>query len=222
MIEKYTLKFLEELGKNNYREWFHSNKNKYELARDNVLSIAVKIFDEIKKFDNNIIFDEPKKCMFRIYRDTRFSHGKEPYKTNIGVVFSPDGTKKCSLSSYYLHIEPKSCFVSCGVYMPDAKVLKSIRDAIYEDFESFSEIIENKTFKKNFGSLSRDEDALTRVPVGYDKTSPAAEFLKLKHFYVFKSFSDVDVCSNDFVSKAAEICKLAQPLQHWLNRAILN
>jgi uncharacterized protein (TIGR02453 family) len=187
-----------------------------------VLNTAVKIFDEIQKFDDNIIFDDPKKCMFRIYRDTRFSHNKEPYKTNIGVVFSPDGTKKCSLSSYYVHIEPANSFVSCGIYMPDAKIIKSIRDAIYEDFESFSEIIENKVFKKNFGSLCRDEDALTRVPVGYEKTSPAAEFLKLKHFYVFKSVSDADVCSNNFVLQTADICKLAKPLQYWLNRAILN
>ena len=222
MIEKSTLNFLAELGENNYREWFHANKKRYESARDNVLAVAAKIFEEIQKFDGKIIFDDPKKCMFRIYRDTRFSHDKEPYKTNIGVVFSPDGTKKCSLSSYYLHIEPKGCFVSCGVYMPDAQIIKSIRDAIYEDFENFLEIIENKNFKKTFGSLCRDEDVLTRVPVGYDKSSPAAEFLKLKHFYVFQPVPDTDVCSSDFVSKAAEICKLAKPLQYWLNRAILN
>ena len=222
MIEKSTLKFLEDLGENNYREWFHANKNRYESARNNILNVASKMFEKIQLFDDKIIFDDPKKCMFRIHRDTRFSHNKEPYKTNIGVVFSPDGTKKCSLSSYYLHIEPKSCFVSCGVYMPDAKVIKSIRDAIYEDFESFSAILEDKIFKKNFGSLCRDEDVLTRVPVGYEKTSPAAEFLKLKHFYVFQSVSDADVCSSDFASKAAEICKLAKPLQYWLNRAILN
>ena len=222
MIEKSTLKFLEELSENNYREWFHTNKSRYESARDNVLGVAVKLFEEIQKFDSKIIFDDPKKCMFRIYRDTRFSHYKEPYKTNIGVIFSPDGTKKCSLSSYYMHVEPKNCFVSCGIYMPDTQIIKAIRNAIYEDFESFSEITENKNFKKHFGSFYRDEDVLTRVPVGYDKTSPAVEFLKLKRFYVFQSILDADACSDNFVSKAAEICKLAQPLQYWLNKVILN
>ncbi|MDR1553527.1 MAG: DUF2461 domain-containing protein [Prevotellaceae bacterium] len=222
MIEKSTLKFLSELSKNNYREWFNDNKIRYEAARDNVLDASKKLYTEISKFDSNIIFDDPKKCMFRIYRDTRFYKYKEPYKTNIGIVFSPDGTKKCQLSSYYMHIEPDSSFVSCGVYMPDAEILKAIRLAIYEDFEVFSKIVENKIFKKHFGTLCRDEDCLSRVPVGFDKDSPACDYLKLKHFYVFQSFSNNEVCNSDFVENAAQALKLTKPLHDWLNKAILN
>ncbi|MDR1985099.1 MAG: DUF2461 domain-containing protein [Prevotellaceae bacterium] len=222
MIEKSTLKFLADLSKNNYREWFNSNKKIYEAARNNVLDASKKLSAEIIKFDANIIFDDPKKYMFRIYRDTRFSKDKEPYKTNMGIIFSPDGTKKCQLSSYYMHIEPKECFVSCGVYMPDAEILKSIRLAIYEDFENFSEIVENKNFKKQFGTLCRDEDCLSRVPTGFDKDSPAAKYLKLKHFYVYKSFSDAEVCNSDYIENAAKALKLTKPLHDWLNKAILN
>ncbi|MDR2064401.1 MAG: DUF2461 domain-containing protein [Prevotellaceae bacterium] len=222
MIEKSTLKFLLELSKNNYREWFNSNKDKYESACNNLLDVSKKLYAEISKFDSNIIFDDPKKCMFRIYRDTRFSRYKEPYKTNMGIVFSPDGTKKCQLSSYYMHIEPNSSFVSCGVYMPDVYILKTIRLAIYEDFEIFSKIVENKTFKQQFGTLCRDEDCLSRIPVGFDKNSPACNYLKLKHFYVFKSFSDNEVCSSNYVEKAAKILKLTKPLNDWLNKVILN
>jgi TIGR02453 family protein len=222
MIEKSTIKFLSDLSKNNYREWFNENKSQYESARENIFSAGNKLFAEISKFDSNIIFTDPKKCMFRIYRDVRFSKDKEPYKTNMGMVFSPDGTKKCQLSSYYMHVEPKGSFVSCGVYMPDATILKSIRLAIDEDFEAFSKIIENKAFKNKFGSLYRDEDALSRVPAGFDKDSPAAEYLKLKHFYVFAQFTDAEVCSPDYIEKAAEALKLAKPLQDWLNKVILN
>ncbi|MDR1348175.1 MAG: DUF2461 domain-containing protein [Prevotellaceae bacterium] len=222
MIEKSTLQFLSDLSKNNYREWFNSNKDRYESARNNVLDAGRKLYAEISKFDANIIFDDPKRCMFRIYRDTRFTKYKEPYKTNIGMVFSPDGTKKCQLSSYYMHIEPNNSFVSCGVYMPDAEILKAIRLAIYEDFESFSEIVENKIFKKCFGTLCRDEDCLSRIPLGFDKDSPAGDYLKLKHFYVFQSFSNSDVCSADYIKKASEALKLTKPLNDWLNKAILN
>ncbi|MDR2125935.1 MAG: DUF2461 domain-containing protein [Prevotellaceae bacterium] len=222
MIEKSTLKFLSELSKNNYREWFNNNKDKYESARNNVLDVSKKLYAEISKFDSNIIFDDPKKCMFRIYRDVRFAKNKEPYKTNIGVVFSPDGTKKCQLSSYYMHVEPSNSFVSCGVYMPDAAMLKTIRLAIYEDFEAFAAIVENKTFQKQFGTLCRDEDSLNRVPVGFDSSSPAGEYLKLKHFYVFKPFADAEICKNDYVESAAKILKLTKPLNDWLNAAILN
>jgi uncharacterized protein (TIGR02453 family) len=222
MIEKSTLKFLADLSKNNYREWFSANKSRYEAARDNVLDVSKKLYVEISKFDTGIIFDDPKKLMFRIYRDTRFARYKEPYKTNLGIVFSPDGTKKCELSSYYMHIEPQNCFVSCGVYMPSAEILKSIRLAIDEDFEAFHKIIDNKIFKQQFGSLSNDDDALSRVPTGFDKNSPAAEFLKLKHFYVYKPFSDADVCNSDYVEKAAKALKFTRPLHDWLNKAILN
>ncbi|MDR3226359.1 MAG: DUF2461 domain-containing protein [Prevotellaceae bacterium] len=222
MIEKSTLKFLAELSKNNYREWFHENKARYEAARDNVIDASKKLYAEIRKFDTGIIFDDPKKCMFRIYRDTRFAKDKEPYKTNIGVVFSPDGTKKCWLSSYYMHVEPKGCFVSCGVYMPDVNILKSIRSAIDEDFETFSKIVENKNFKKQFVTLCHDGDSLSRVPTGFDKDSPAAEYLKLKHFYVFQSFSDNEACSSNYIEKAAKALKLTKPLHDWLNKAILN
>jgi uncharacterized protein (TIGR02453 family) len=222
MIEKSTLKFLSELRMNNHREWFHNNKNRYESARDNVLDTSKKLYAEISKFDKNIIFDDPKRCMFRIYRDTRFTKYKEPYKTNIGMIFSPDGTKKCQLSSYYLHVEPNNNFVSCGVYMPNAEILKTIRLAIYEDFDDFLKIVENKTFKSHFGALCRDENSLSRIPVGFDKDSPAGDYLKLKHFYVFQSFSDNDVCDSDYVKKAADALKLTKPLNDWLNRAILN
>ncbi|MDR0754227.1 MAG: DUF2461 domain-containing protein [Prevotellaceae bacterium] len=222
MIEKSTLNFLLELSRNNYREWFNSNKDKYESARNNVLDAGKKLYAEISRFDSEIIFDDPKKCMFRIYRDTRFYKYQEPYKTNMGIVFSPDGTKKCRLSSYYMHIEPGSSFVSCGVYMPDAEILKTIRLAIYEDFEAFSKTVENQTFKKQFGTLCRDEDCLSRIPAGFDKDSPAADYLKLKHFYVFHSFSDSEVCKSDYVEKAAQILKLTKPFNDWLNKAILN
>lgn len=220
MIKKESLKFLSDLAKNNYREWFAENKHRYEAAQKNVLEVGSALFAEINKFDKNIIFTDPKKCMFRIYRDVRFSKNKDPYKTNIGMFFNPEGTRRCEYSAYYLHIEPKRSFVACGVFMPQPKPLKLIRSAADEDFERLSAILNNKEFKKTFGGFCRDEDALIRVPTGFDDNSPAAEMLKLKHFYVHHPFSDDELCGTDFVQKAGKVLKVAKPLQDWLNEAL--
>lgn len=89
MINPSTLEFLSELRENNYREWFHSQKPRYEAAKTNVLDTAGQMLDGIRQFDPSLGFPDLRKCIYRIARDTRFSVNKEPYKTNMGVVFSP-------------------------------------------------------------------------------------------------------------------------------------
>ena len=220
MIQKSTIQFLKELEKNNYREWFNENKRRYEAARENIAEVVAGLIKEINKFEPTLGYPEPKKCLFRIYRDVRFSKNKEPYKTNMGAIIGPEGNTKTLKSGYYMHIQPGSSFVSCGVYMPFPQVIKAIRTAIDEDFETFSSIISNKTFKSLFGDLMRDDDALQRVPQGFDKDSPAAEYLKLKHFYVFHPFTDKEMMSEDFVKNAAKIFKATKPLNDWLNAVI--
>lgn len=220
MIQKSTLQFLKELEKNNYREWFNENKPRYEAARENVIEAVAALIKEVNKFEPTLGYPEPKKCLFRIYRDVRFSKNKEPYKTNMGAIIGPDTSAKMLKSSYYLHVQPGASFVSCGVYMPHPPIVKAIRAAIEEDFESFNAIISNKTFKALMGDLARDEDTLQRVPTGFDKDSPAAEYLKLKHFYVFHLFTDKEMMSEDFVKNAAKMLKVSKPLNDWLNAVI--
>jgi uncharacterized protein (TIGR02453 family) len=220
MILKSTLDFLKQLSENNYREWFHEHKAEYEAAKQNVLEVTAAMLVEINKFDKSIALTEPKKCLFRIARDTRFANDKSPYKTNFGVIMNAAGSTRSELSGYYMHIEQGNCFVSCGVYMPSPPVLKAIRTAIEEDWSVFSSIINKKAFKEAFGALFRDEDALSRVPQGFDKDSPAAEFLKLKHFYVHRPITNKEICSKDYVSIAAHYYKLMQPLNSFLHGAV--
>lgn len=220
MIQKSTLQFLKDLKKNNYREWFNDNKQKYEAAKENIIEVVGELIKQINKFEPSLGYPEPKKCLFRIYRDVRFSKNKEPYKTNMGAILGPEGNTKTLKSGYYMHIDPGSSFISCGVYMPFPAVTKAIRTAIAEDFDTFSAIISNKAFKKQFADLHRDEDALQRVPTGFDKNSPAAEYLKLKHFYVMYTFTDSELTDAKFVQKAAEIFKVMKPLNDWLNAII--
>ena len=220
MIQKSTLQFLKELNKNNYREWFNENKPRYEAARENVIEVVGGLIKEVNKFEPTLGYPEPKKCLFRIYRDTRFAKNKEPYKTNMGAIIGPEGNTKTLKSGYYMHIQPGASFVSCGVYMPFPAVTKAIRTAIDDDFETFSGILNDKAFKKLFSDLSRDDDMLQRVPTGFDKNSPAAEYLKLKSFYAWYQISDKELMSEDFVKNAAKIFKVTKPFNDWLNAII--
>ena len=221
MIAKSTLTFLVQLRKNNYREWFHEHKAAYEEAKQDVLRNTAAFLQEIHKFDKTIGFPEPRKCLFRIARDTRFSTDKSPYKPNFGAIMNLKGNTRCELSGYYLHIEPGNCFVSCGIYMPTPDMLKAIRIKIDEEWDTFSAIVQKKAFRNAFDTLIHDDDALSRVPAGFDKNSPAAEYLKLKRFYVMAGMSNSEVTGKDFVKQAAAYYRLMQPLNAFLNEAAI-
>jgi uncharacterized protein (TIGR02453 family) len=203
------------LKDNNYREWFNENKQWYERSRADFEQLVSKVVGAVATFDPEIGYLDPKKCIFRIYRDVRFSIDKSPYKTHFGAVMHPAGMAKTS--GYYLHIDPAECLLTCGHYMLPPDQLKKMRKGIYDDFETFQSIIGKKTFKKEFGDLYRDEDALRRVPNGFDSNHPAAEYMKLKHFYVQKQVSQEEVFSSGFVDYAVSIYKQMQPLSEFLN-----
>lgn len=215
MLKKETLNFLKALKQNNNREWFAENKEWYERSRSDFEILVAQLIQSIAPFDSSVAGAEPKKCIFRIYRDVRFSADKSPYKTHFGAALRSNLSDKAS--GYYIHIDPEESFVSCGYYMLMPNQLKKMRRGIYSDFDTFSEIINEKRFKKELGDLYRDEDALQRVPNGFEKDHPAAEYLKLKRFYVIKEVTEKQILSKDFVSYATDIYKTMQPLGRFLD-----
>lgn len=218
MLHKESLEFLKALSQNNNREWFTANKSWYENSKKDVESLVAKIIPAIATFEPSIANLDPKKCLFRIYKDVRFSPDKRPYKTNFGIIFASRSSE--NLAGYYMHISPEECFLSCGHYMLRPDQLKTMRKGIYENFDALQEILNEKQFKKVIGDFYRDEDALQRVPNGFDKNHPAAEYLKLKHFYVWKPFSENELFSDDFVEYAAGIYKIMKPLKDYLNEML--
>ncbi|MDR2425102.1 MAG: DUF2461 domain-containing protein [Prevotellaceae bacterium] len=217
-IDSKVFTFLSELEINNNREWFAQNKQRFEDVKQNVLEFVGNLIAKINAFDPSIGDLPANKTLFRIYRDTRFSSNKEPYKTNLGAVIVPVGYRSIwSYPAYYLHLKNNECFVSMGVYMPDSASLKKIRSAIDSDFEQFEAIM--RRIEPDFGAMSREEGALQRVPAGFSKDSPAAEYLKLKHFYVFKPFSNRDVTKKDFLDKIAALFAQTYELKCWLIEA---
>lgn len=217
-IKPSTLKFLKTLEKNNNREWFNENKNLYVEAQQDVLSFLESLIEEMAKFDEEILKIDPKKALFRIYKDIRFSKLKIPYKTHFGagLGFGKSGKN----SGYYLHIEPGKSFLAGGVFQPESPVLKEIRKEISMNSKEFMEILEEKDFRNNFRGLSV-ESKLQRVPNGFEKEDPMAEFLKLKNYIVNYPISDESLLKGNATEEIALIFKSIKPLNDFIERPFL-
>ncbi len=218
-----TLEFLKELKLNNNREWFADNKPRYELIKRNLLSLSEVMISNINNFDSSLGFINPKSTIFRINRDIRFSKNKDPYKSNLGMVFNIGGNKHNKTSCYYIHIEPDdNSFLSIGIYMPDSNILKILRTHIDENWVEFQEILNNQNFKSIFQDLSRDNKVLKRAPIGFDINSPAIEYLKLTSFYVSYKITDKMLCNDKFPELAVKIFKVAKPLNDFINNCLIS
>ena len=143
-MQSSTLQFLRNLEKNNNRDWFNENKTLYQEAQQDVISFVEKLIEEMADFDEEMGKLEAKKSVFRIYRDTRFSKDKTPYKTNFGAGLGMGKGNK--ISGYYLHIEPGKSFLAGGVYKPEPSVLKTIRQEISAFGDEFKAILEQDEF----------------------------------------------------------------------------
>ena len=216
-IEKTTLEFLAKLARNNNRTWFQKNRALYEAARDNILEVTRFLIGEIAKFDGSIIGVEEKDCLFRIFRDARFSKDKSPYKTNFGA-FIKSGGRSTAGAGYYFHVEPGNSMTAGGIYMPPAPELLAIRRAIAKAPAPFEKILLDKKFSRRFGGLS--DERLKTAPKGFPKDHPAIEHLKWKHYIVFRNYPDRDVLSPRFLDRCLEDFFLMAPLNEYLNRAI--
>ncbi|MFT3919158.1 DUF2461 domain-containing protein [Cloacibacterium sp.] len=213
-MQSSTLQFLRTLEKNNNREWFNENKTTYQEAQQDVISFVEKLIEEMVVFDEEIGKADAKKSLFRIYRDTRFSKDKSPYKTNFGASLGMGkGSQK---AGYYLHIEPGKSFLAGGIYMPESSVLKEIRKEISAFGEEFLTIVEKDEFRNYFRGLSV-EDKLKKVPQGFEKDDKMAEFLKLKHYIVTHPVSDEQLLNENAAKEFAKIYKAMKPLNDFLN-----
>ena len=220
MIEKSTINFLTALKKNNNKDWFDKNKEKYLAAKKNVEEFTDELIASISKFDKSIAGLTYKDCVFRIYRDIRFSKDKTPYKTNMGASISAGG-KKDMKGGYYIHIDPASSFLAGGMWMPPSDQLKKIRQEIDYNGKQLHKILDNKDFKKLFGGFDKSKEyKLARPPKGYDKDHPDVELLKFNSYVVWHEYSKKEVLSKNFVNKISKDAKIMKPLVDFLNRAI--
>lgn len=213
------LTFLRQLKKNNRREWFERHRGDYEATvKLPMQSLIAALQPHFNAFAPEVEVN-PKRSMFRIHRDVRFSKDKSPYKTHVAAHFVLRGKPKgVEGLGYYLHIEPSEIFLGAGIYMPDGEQLKAIRKALAEHSDEFLGIIGNPALNRAFGRLEGDQ--LRRVPAGYESDHPMSEWLRLKQFFVGKSLTAKKCHSPRFVAEVAKTFEIATPLVRFLNEAM--
>jgi uncharacterized protein (TIGR02453 family) len=217
---KGCIPFLRQLAKNNERPWFNENKQRYEACvREPSLAFIEAMGPELTRLSPHFRAI-PKKVggsLMRVYRDTRFAKDKTPYKTNVGIHFRHELARDVHAPGFYVHIEPRNCFVGAGIWHPEAKVLTRIREFIADNPHAWKQAVTTKAFKKDFFFGG---DTLKRPPRGFEPDHALITDLKRKDFIALKNFDDGEIQSARFVKFVARSFKQAGALMSYLCMAV--
>ena len=210
-----TLRFLRALKRNNRREWFNAHRDDYEAyVRQPMTAIVERLAVDFRAFAPELVAT-PKVSMYRIYRDTRFSDDKKPYKTHIAAVFPTRGLLKHEGAGTYFHISPDEVWIGGGMYSPQPPQLFAVREHIAGHVKQLRAIVESPGFRKHLGALGGDR--LMRVPRGFSRDHPAAEYLKFKHFVAGAELPATLATSPTFYKTVLAIFREVVPLARFLN-----
>ncbi|MDT8402168.1 MAG: DUF2461 domain-containing protein [Bacteroidales bacterium] len=216
---KLILEFLIDLRFNNNRAWFKENNPEYQKAKSEFEQLIEILLPLLKQIDESIDVTSPAECIFRIFRDVRFSENKEPYKTNFGAFISKEG-RKGPYAGYYIHVEPDRSFIGGGIYMPEPNILKAIRTEIYENIDEFKGIINRDEFKGYFPDIFGEK--LKMPPKGFPKDFRDIDLLKHKHYAVAHNVENTFwTGGNNLVDNLLDIFKIQYPFNTFLNRAVI-
>ena len=207
--------FLNTLKQNNNRDWFNENKQWYLKNHEETIAFADEVLSLMNQHDN-IETPNGKKSLFRIYKDTRFSKDKTPYKTHWGGYLRR--ATNALRGGYYFHIEPGNSFVGGGFWGPNADDLKRIREEIAIDSTDLREILADKNFAATFKELKGEQ--LKTAPKGFPKDHPDIDLLRYKQFIVSKSFTDKEVLSNDFYETVNTTFKQLRPFFDYMSEVL--
>ncbi len=217
-MNKDLFQFLKELRENNNREWFQANKKRYDALHATFVGHVQQLIDCIAAFDSEIAGLDARRCIYRIYRDLRFSQDKTPYKTHFGAYMTGFGGRTSPYGGYYVHLEPDAPFLSGGVWCPTSPMLKKLRRDIHDNMDEFLKIIEDKKFKKTYGKL--EGETLIRMPQGFPANCEHGEILRHKQFVVSSIKTESFFCSQDWIKKTVEDFKVLQPFNRFLNYTV--
>jgi uncharacterized protein (TIGR02453 family) len=213
--------YLAELSENNNRAWFVMNKPRYDILRAEFLELVTGLIADISKFDPAVADCNPKKALFRINRDMRFSADKSPYKTTFSAAITASGLKKPSQGggpAYYFHVDANgTLLVAGGEYMPPPDRLRAIRRHVIADAAGFGKLLKNTKLNETFGGL-HDEEKLTRPPKGFDADAPHIEYIKMKSFMAWNERSLNKKIPAELATELVAGFKAAYPLVSWLRQ----
>ena len=220
---KEILDFLRALEKHNNRKWFSTNKERYPEVLKKWNAFCENLITEIGRFDENIAPLTIKDCTYRIYRDTRFSKDKSPYKTHFGV-FLAKGGKKSMHAGYYFHIGtgnsseyPHAHMLASGNYCYDNMAVKILREDISDEWQTFSTSILGQVNRLFIPDM---EGALKRVPREYDPNAPYADWMRMKSYCLTAKTDDKFLLEDDLAKRVAELFKTTKPFIDYINRAV--
>lgn len=212
---KEIFEFLKDLKENNNRVWFQDNKERYLSVKGKVDEFTQSLISELAKYDPDASNLRPQDCTYRIYRDTRFSTDKTPYKTHIGIYICPKGNKKSYRAGYYVHLEPGSSLLAAGCWCPPSRLLKEIRQSIFDNVEEYLEIIESPTFKRHYSQVGNNP--LKTVPKGFPKDWEHIDLLKPRDYTIFSYIPDTFFTTGNVISKIGEHMAAAKPFNDFVN-----
>jgi len=218
-----SLTFLRGLRKNNNKTWFEAHRDDYESSVRSPMRALIEQLDvRLARFAPEIMGD-PRRSMFRIHRDIRFSRDKAPYKTNAGCWFyHRDGSHSVGQESeeggagFYFHLEPGGCFAAGGLWMPPRPALNTLRDAIAGNSKAFEKAAASPAIQKRFGGLSEDA-MLKRMPRGFAEDHPAARWLRFQSFTLSRELKDTQITGPRLPAFLESEFTAILPLVRWLN-----
>lgn len=210
-------RFLSDLKRHNDRDWFNAHKEQYENdVKRPAMDFISEFAPALEKISKHFVAD-PQKSMFRIYRDTRFSKDKSPYKTHVGIQFRHEKGKDAHAPGYYLHLEPGQVFVGLGIWRPDGAAVAKIRSAIVEDPGAWEKASQGKKFAEVF---RLDGESLKRPPKGHDPDHIHIKDLMRKDFIAAAEFSEQTANHPDFLKVFTEYCRAGTPFVKFLCTAL--
>lgn len=217
------IQFLRDLERNNNREWFGDNKTRYRevLARWN--AFCEELIRQVGAYDPDIARLTLRDCTYRIYRDTRFSNDKSPYKTHFGVFLAPGG-KKSMHAGYYFHIGtgsgseyPFAHVLATGNYCYDPKAVKLLREDIYYGWDDFSRRVLGQADQRFVPDM---DNCLKRVPREYPADAPCADWMRMKSYCISRRVDDDFITGPDLAGRVAAAFRTTKPFADYINRAV--
>lgn len=211
--------FLNLLKENNDRDWFNAHKDIWLGVKAQVEEFTAWLWKNMVEYDRELAFVNPKNCVYRIYRDTRFSKDKRPYKQHVGIGIARQG-RHGHCSGYYIHIEPGMSMYGAGVYGLEPAMLKKVRDGIYFESVRLKEILSQPDVVEIYGGKMEEAARMKVPPRGYDKDFPDIDLLKYKYYFLEHKVEDQVVESSGYALEVLKGMRAAYPFNRFLNQAL--
>jgi len=219
MFTAKTLSFLRALKRNNNREWFRARRDDYETCvRRPMIALVERLAPELARFAPELVAS-PKVSLYRIYRDTRFSPDKTPLKTHAAAIFPCRGLSKHAGAGLYIELAPRHVLIAGGTYAPQPPELNAIREHLARHHRRFRSIVESPAFRRAIGKV--EGERLQRLPRGFPARHPAAEYLKLKQFLVWREYPADFATSPRFYGEVVRRFEQMAPFVGFLNEPLL-